>query len=176
MILSNSKTLWIMQITTKLTCSIFMSSYVFFIYFFLFTYIEMSEHSSAIYYQNNKERLQKEFVKDIKVFLKKKKKENKAVNHTKIYHKMKNKSLLSIEKNIIKMRKKLLIIVTRNYCFRKWWLRKIFWEKFFEDLNKKVGNYKNLKVHIKIDNKRNKYLLQKCDLNKKGENCKLKQL
>ena len=81
-----------------------MSSYEFFIFFFfLFTYIEMSKHSSsAIYYENNKERLQKKFVKDIKVFLKKKKKENRVVNHTKIYLKMINKSLLSIDKNIIK--------------------------------------------------------------------------
>ena len=74
------------------------------------------------------------------------------------------------------MRKETLIIVTRNYYFKKWWLRKIFWEKYFEALNKKVGNYKNLKVYIKIGNKRNKNLLQKCDINKKGENCKLKQL
>ena len=62
----------------------------------------MSKHLSAIYYKNNKERLQKKFVKDIKVFLKKKKKENMVVNHTKIYLKMINKSLLSIDKNIIK--------------------------------------------------------------------------
>ena len=36
----------------------------------------MSKDSSAKYYQNNKERLQKNLVKDIKVFLKKKKKRN----------------------------------------------------------------------------------------------------
>ena len=50
----------------KLTCSIFMSSNIF------FTRIKMSKDSSAKYYQNNKERRQKKFVKDIKVFLKKK--------------------------------------------------------------------------------------------------------
>ena len=63
----------------------------------------MSEDSSAKY-QNNKESLQKNLVKDIKVFLKKKKKSNgnMVVNDTKIYQTMKNKSLLSIEKNIIK--------------------------------------------------------------------------
>ena len=63
----------------------------------------MSEDSSAKY-QNNKESLQKNLVKDIKVFLKKKKKTNgnMVVNDTKIYQTMKNKSLLSIEKNIIK--------------------------------------------------------------------------
>ena len=40
-----------------------------------FTYLKISEDSSAKYYQNNKERLEKKnLVKDIKVFLKKKKK------------------------------------------------------------------------------------------------------
>ena len=60
----------------------------------------MYKDSSAKYYQNNKERLQKKHVKDIKVFLKKKKKKsgNMIVNNTKIYQKTKNKSLLSIEK------------------------------------------------------------------------------
>ena len=154
----------------------FLCLHMSFSYFFLFTYIEISKHSSAIYYQNNKERLQKKFVKDIKVFLKKKKKENMVVNHTKIYLKMINKSLLSIDKNIIKWEKKLLIIVTRNYYFKKWCFRKIFWEKYFKALNKKVGHYKKLKVYIKIHNKRNKNLLQKCDLHKVGKNCKLKQL
>ena len=45
----------------------------------------------------------KELVKDIKIFLRKKKKKsgNIVVNNTNIYQKMKNKSLLSIEKNII---------------------------------------------------------------------------
>ena len=36
----------------------------------------MSKNSSAKYYQDNKERLQKKLVKDIKVFLKKKKKKS----------------------------------------------------------------------------------------------------
>ena len=67
----------------------------------------MSEDSAAKYYQNNKERLQKKLVKDIKVFLRKKKKKsnNAVVNYTKISQKMKNKSLLSKEKNIIKSKK-----------------------------------------------------------------------
>ena len=40
-----------------------------------FTYLKISKDSSAKYYQNNKERLEKKnLVKDIKVFLKKKKK------------------------------------------------------------------------------------------------------
>ena len=67
----------------------------------------MSKDSSVKYYQNNKERLLKKFGKDIKLFLKKKKKksDNINVNNTKIYQKMKNKCLLSIEKKIYKMRK-----------------------------------------------------------------------
>ena len=66
----------------------------------------MFKDSSAKYYQNIKERLQniKDIVKDIKIFLKKKnKKSNNIVrNDTKIYQKMKIKSLLKIGKNIIK--------------------------------------------------------------------------
>ena len=58
---------------------------------------------SAKYCQKNKEKLQKRFVKYIKIFLKKKKEKSKnmIVNVTKISQKMENKSLLSVEKNII---------------------------------------------------------------------------
>ena len=106
----------------------------------------MFKCSSAKYYENTKERLQKKkLLKDIKVFLRKeKKKSNHMVpNNTKIYQKMKNKSLLSIVKNIIKckqyknlsedekqkfvkyskkyykMRKKCLTIIKRNYYIKK---------------------------------------------------------
>ena len=60
----------------------------------------MSKNSSAKFYQDNKERLQEKLAKAIKVFLKKKMgKNNKMiVNDTKIYQKMKNKSLLNIVK------------------------------------------------------------------------------
>ena len=63
----------------------------------------MSKNLSAKYYQENKERLQKKLVKDAKVFLKKKKKKSDKiiVNITKISQKMKSKSLLSIERNIM---------------------------------------------------------------------------
>ena len=62
----------------------------------------MSKNLSAKYYRENKEILQKRLVKDIKIFLRKTKKiNNGVVNDTKIYQKMKSKSLLSIEKNII---------------------------------------------------------------------------
>ena len=83
----------------KLTCSIFMISNNFDIIIFTYIDIKMSKDSSAEFYQNNKERLQRQFVKDIKVFLKKKKKsDNMVVNDTKIYQQMNNKSLLSIKK------------------------------------------------------------------------------
>ena len=79
----------------------------------------MSKTLSAKYYQENKERLQKNLGKDIKIFLKKKKKRkssNMVVNITRISQKMKSKSLLSVEKNIIQ---KCLIIITKNICFKK---------------------------------------------------------
>ena len=55
---------------------------------------------SAKYYQENNERLHKKLVKYIKVILKKKRKksDNMVENVTNISQKMKNKSLLSIEK------------------------------------------------------------------------------
>ena len=71
--------------------------------------IKMSKSLSAKYYHENKEILQKKLVKDIKIFLKKKKKKSNkmVVNVTKISQKMKNKSLLSIEKNIVEWEKAL---------------------------------------------------------------------
>ena len=63
---------------------------------------------SAKYYQENKERPQKEKVaKDIKIFLNKKKKtsNNVVVNVTKTPQKMNNKTLLSMEKKYYRMRK-----------------------------------------------------------------------
>ena len=64
----------------------------------------MSKDLSAKYYENNKERIQKKLVKDIKVFLRKikKKSNNMVVNGTKIYLNMKKQSLLIITKNIRK--------------------------------------------------------------------------
>ena len=63
----------------------------------------MSKNLSAKYCQENKERLQKKLMKGIKIFLKKKKRKssNMVMNDTKIYQKMKKKSLLSLEKNVI---------------------------------------------------------------------------
>ena len=81
----------------------------------------MSKDSSANYYQSNKERLQKKkLVKDIKVFLKKKKKKgnNILINEMKIYQKMKNKNFLNIEKNI--KREKTPDYNYKKYCFKKY--------------------------------------------------------
>ena len=57
-----------------------------FFYNFFFIYINVSKTLSAKYYQENQERLQKKLVKDIKIFLKNKKKkdDNIVVNVTKI--------------------------------------------------------------------------------------------
>ena len=54
----------------------------------------MSKDSSTKYYQNEKERLQNKLLKDLKAFLKKKKKNsyNMVVKDTKIYHNMNSKS------------------------------------------------------------------------------------
>ena len=69
----------------------------------------MFKNLSVKYYQKNKERLQKELAKDIKIFLKNKKKksDNMIMNVTKISQKMKNKNLLRIDQNIVEREKAL---------------------------------------------------------------------
>ena len=64
----------------------------------------MFEDSSAKYYQNNLERLQKKARERYQSLSKKEKEEsnNMLLNDSKIYQKLKNKSLLSIERNLIK--------------------------------------------------------------------------
>ena len=71
----------------------------------------MSKNLSAKYYEENNEKLQKKLVKDIKIFLMKKKQkgDNMAVNVRKLFRKMKNKSLLRIKKDYYKMRKNALL-------------------------------------------------------------------
>ena len=64
----------------------------------------MSKNLSAKYYQENKERLQqkaRERYQNLSKKKKKKKSNKMVVNVTKISQKIKNKSLLSIAKNII---------------------------------------------------------------------------
>ena len=62
----------------------------------------MSKILSGKYCQENKERLQKMLLKDIKIFQRKKKKNiNYMVIVAKISQRMKSKSLLRIEKKVI---------------------------------------------------------------------------
>ena len=90
----------------KLTCSIFIPSNksIFFNYFFFINFFsnikKIFKDSSAKYYEDNKERLQKKPVTAVKVFLKKRKKksDNMIVKDTNIFRKMKNR-WFSIEKN-----------------------------------------------------------------------------
>ena len=71
----------------------------------------MPKTLSAKYYQVNKKRLQKKLAKDIKIYLKRKKKSgNIVVNVTKIFQRMKSKSLLTIGEKCYRMRKKHLIL------------------------------------------------------------------
>ena len=69
----------------------------------------MCKNLSAKYYQENKERLLRKAHERFKIFLKKKNKksDNRVVNVTKISQKMKNKSLLRLEKNIMEREKTL---------------------------------------------------------------------
>ena len=66
-----------------------------------------------------KKRYKTKLVKDVKIFQKRKRRKsnNMVVNVTKIFHKMKIKSLL--RKKIPQNDKKRLIIITRNICFKK---------------------------------------------------------
>ena len=99
MILSNTDILQIMWITTKfksLTESIFLINC--FVIFFI--YIKISKKLSRKYHQENKERPQKKLAKNIKIFLKNKKKKKPQYGHERYKNLSKDndKSLLSIEK------------------------------------------------------------------------------
>ena len=60
--------------------------------YIFFVYIKIPKTLSAKYYQENRKALQKKLVKDIKIFLKKKRKKNSnmVVNVTKVSQKVKN--------------------------------------------------------------------------------------
>ena len=64
----------------------------------------MSKNLSAKYYQETKERLWKKLVKDIKIFLKKRKKKssNMVVNVTKVSQKIKKRKVIKIKTKIRK--------------------------------------------------------------------------
>ena len=79
--------------------------YILYIYIYIYIFflcIYTSKNLSDNFYQENKERLRKKLVKDIKTFLRKKgeKTDNIVVSNTKSYQKMRNKNLLSIEKTL----------------------------------------------------------------------------
>ena len=87
-----------------------------------FTYLKISKDSSAKYYQNNKERLEKKnLVKDIKVFLKKKKKKEwqNGLEQYKSLQEDEKQKLAEFRKKYYKMRKKSLIITVWNNHFTK---------------------------------------------------------
>ena len=79
----------------------------------------MSKHVSAKYCYEKKESLQKKLMKDIKLFLRKKKSNNIVGNVTKTSQKMKNKSLLSIEKYFIELEKTFYYNYKKVFEFRK---------------------------------------------------------
>ena len=79
----------------------------------------MSNDVSAKYCYEKKESLQKKLMKDIKLFLRKKKSNNIVGNVTKTSQKMKNKSLLSIEKYVIELEKTFYYNYKRVFEFRK---------------------------------------------------------
>ena len=64
--------------------------------------MKIFKYSSAKYYQNNKEKLQKKARERYQSTSKeeKEKADSMVVNDTKVYQNMKNESLLTVEKNI----------------------------------------------------------------------------
>ena len=86
---------YVNQTKLKLKSNIIKSSNKSILFIIFFVYVKISIKLSAKYYQENKERLQKKLVKDIKTFLKKKRGKSNimVVNVSEIYQKMKNKSL-----------------------------------------------------------------------------------
>ena len=73
----------------------------------------MFKDSSARYYQDNKERLQKRLMKDIKISPKEKAKKNPTnlvMNNIKFYLKTKNKCWLSVESKYYKVRKNMSLL------------------------------------------------------------------
>ena len=78
----------------------------------------MSKDLSANITKITKKYYKKKLVKDIKIFLKKKKKrsDNSVVKDTKIYQMKKNKSLLNIEKEIIKWEGTLYYNYNKLFC------------------------------------------------------------
>ena len=112
---------------------------IFFLY--IFTYIKMSENLSAKYYQNSKERLQKKLLKDIKVFLikKKEKRDNMVVIDTKYFPEDEKQNLRECRRKYYKIRKTCLIIIKETIILKSNELKKqnirMFYKINFEVIN-----------------------------------------
>ena len=94
----------------------------------------MYKKSSAKYYQENKETLQEKLTKVIKVFLKKKKNEKQQYDRERYQNLSEDEKqkLVEYKKNIIKRKKKLIIIIRTYFhleklVFFRIWL--IYWAR-----------------------------------------------
>ena len=109
--LINTGIVWIMWIITKLKFKSEILKTIFFlkncINFFSCVCMTMSKTLSAIYYQENKEILQKKYCERYQNLSKEEKQKNgnMVVNVIKVSQKMESTSLLSIEKNVIEWEK-----------------------------------------------------------------------
>ena len=74
----------------------------------------MSKNQSAKHYQENKEKLRRNLVKDVKIFLQEKKPQYGCERYKNLSEDEKNK-LVEYRKKYYKMRKKCLIIIIRKY-------------------------------------------------------------
>ena len=80
----------------------------------------MSKYLSVTYYQKNKERLQKKLVKDIKIFLKKKRKKwQYGCERYKNLSKDEKQKPVEHRKKITAWKCKCLIMIIRNYYSKK---------------------------------------------------------
>ena len=75
------------------------SKFIFYKFFYVLSYTSECLNNYQLNFKKIKKDCKKKLVKDMKIFLKKKKKKSDNMV-TKVFQKMKNKSLLSIEKNI----------------------------------------------------------------------------
>ena len=102
----------------------------------------MSKNLSAKYYQENKERLQKkahERYQNLSKEKKTKKSDNMVVSVTKICHKIKNKSLLGIEKTYYRMKKKKHFIIIIKQIVLKY-------NDLESSFNEEIKNFINIKA------------------------------
>ena len=74
----------------------------------------MYKNQSAKHYQENKEKLRRNLVKDVKIFLQEKKPQYGCERYKNLSEDEKNK-LVEYRKKYYKMRKKRLIIIIRKY-------------------------------------------------------------